>query len=166
MTLIKFAPRVAWTTSRPGGDRQHPQAPILFVHYSDSPGRPLDTWAEQRNAVRAIRDFHVNERGWADIGYSYVLTQPWGGGPVRVWTGRGRHRIPAAQVGANYGNLAVCVVSKAGEPVLPGTAEAIARLARRVKARKIMGHRDVNETDCPGDALYAQLPRIRKLARL
>ena len=168
MRFMESVPRIAWTTTKAGGDRQHPLNPILFVHYSDSPGRSLDTFAEQRDAIRAIRDYHVNTRGWSDIGYSYVLTQPWGtrAGKVRVWTGRGRYRIPAAQMGANYGNLAVCVIGNAHEPVAKRTVGAIADLAKRVGARDIKGHRDVNDTDCPGDRLYALIPQMKRLASL
>jgi hypothetical protein len=164
--LLVAQPRITWTTTRAGGDRQNPINPILFVHYSDSPGVKLDSWSEQRDAVRAIRDYHVSSNGWADIGYNYVVTQPWANTATRTWTGRGRYRIPAAQQGANYGNLAVCVIANSEERIFDDTVRAIAKLAQRVGARKVMGHRDVNDTDCPGDALYAKLPRIRKLARL
>jgi hypothetical protein len=33
----------------------------------------------------------------------------------------------------------------------------------RVLLQRISGHRDGDDTDCPGDALYAQLPRLRAL---
>jgi hypothetical protein len=168
MSIMDRVPRVAWTTSRPGGEKQNPLNPVLFVHYSDSPSRSLDTFAEQRDAIKAIRDFHVNVRGWADIGYSFVLTQPWGTrrGKVRVWTGRGKHRIPASQIGHNYGNVSVCVIGNGHEPVAKRTVAAIAELAKSVNARDIKGHRDVNETDCPGDALYKLIPQMKRQAGL
>jgi hypothetical protein len=160
-------PRAAWTTSPRGGERQDPTAPILFVHYSTQTGRLLTTWAKQREAIRAIRNYHVEANGWADIGYSYLVTQPAGfNRKARTWVGRGRKRVPASQYGHNTGNLSVCVLTDGKEPIRAETVEAIARLARRVGARDVQGHRDVNATACPGDRLYTQLPRIRKLAGL
>jgi hypothetical protein len=160
-------PRRAWTLSSRGGDRQNPSAPILFVHYSGSPGKALDSWSRQAAAIRAIRDYHVDVRGWLDIGYSYVLTQPAGNiREARIWRGRGRHRVPASQEGYNTGNLSVCVITDGTEVIPEQTVRAIAKLARRVGARDVQGHRDVNATSCPGEKLAAHLPRIRALAGL
>jgi hypothetical protein len=35
----------------------------------------------------------------------------------------------------------------------------------RVSLRRVSGHRDADSTDCPGDALYGQLPAIRRRVR-
>lgn len=41
------------------------------------------------------------------------------------------------------------------------------RAGARVSLPRIAGHRDADSTDCPGDALYAQLPAVRRtVARL
>jgi hypothetical protein len=160
-------PRAAWTTRPRGGDSQHPISPILFVHYSASPGAGLDSWQKQAAAIRAIRDYHVDVNGWLDIGYSFVLTQPAGRvRDARIWRGRGRHRVPASQQGFNTGNLSVCVIANDKEEIREKTVLAIAALAKRLNARDIQGHRDVNATSCPGERLAAHLPRIRKLAGL
>lgn len=168
MSIIEAVPRKAWTLTKPGGDIQHPIRPTLFVHYSDSSGRNISSFLEQRAVIQAIRNYHVESNGWLDIGYSYIITQPWGTrrGRVRVWTGRGRHRVPSAQLHFNQGNLAVCVIADQNDRIAHRTVLAIAELARKLNAREIRGHRDVNDTDCPGDALYAKLPEIRKLAGL
>lgn len=160
-------PRAAWTTRPRGGTKQDPKAPILFVHYSTTPGRGLTTWQKQVQSIRAIRDYHVDVNGWDDIGYSFVVTQPAGHvNKARIWRGRGAHRVPASQYGHNTGNLSVCVLTDGKEPVNAKTVQAIAALAKRINARDIQGHRDVNATACPGDRLYDQLPRIRRLAGL
>lgn len=160
-------PRSDWTSAPAGGDRQKPVAPILFVHYSDFAGEPLRTLASQRAAIRSMRDYHVKANGWDDIGYSFVIAQPWHRrGAARCWVARGADRVPASQQGYNRGNVSVCVLAGPGEFAMARTAGRIADLARHVNARKVLGHRDVNSTDCPGDALYARLPEIRRLARL
>ena len=163
----RIIPRFAWTRAPRGGDRQDPVHPILYVHYSTTPGKPLDTWAKQTAALRAIRDYHVDVNGWQDVGYSFLVTQPSGKvRQARVWRGRGRGRVPASQYGHNSGNVSVCVITDGKEAISPDTIEAIGWLARRLKVRDVQGHRDVNATACPGDRLYDTLPRIRRLAGL
>ena len=48
-----------------------------------------------------------------------------------------------------------------GEPTA-GTARVFTTSRRLVRLDRIAGHRDVNATSCPGDALYAQLPDLRQ----
>jgi hypothetical protein len=160
-------PRLVWTRTLPGGDRQRPTGPVLFVHYSASAGLELDTGKKQRAALRSIRDYHTGVNGWSDIGYNFVVCQPAGKlHRARIYRGRGARRVPAAQLGHNTGNLAVCVIAAAGEPIATDTVLAVASLARRVRASAVKGHRDVNDTSCPGDGLYDALPTIRRLAGL
>lgn len=147
--------------------KQLPKRPILFLHYSDGAGRNLTTKAKQTAAIKAIYDFHTGERGWYDIGYSYVCAQPWGLYPyARIWRARGRGVVPASQEGYNTGNLSVCVLAAPGEPVKKDTIRAIAKLARELRASEIRAHSSVNNTDCPGDELRRALPAIRIKASL
>jgi hypothetical protein len=162
-----IVPRAVWTGTDPGGDLQKPSSPILFVHYTASPGRGIDSRKKRIDAMRAFREHHVVGNGWSDIGYNFVLFQPTGKiKKARIWKGRGRYRVPAAQLDHNAGNLAVSVVTDGNEPISKETVKAIAKLARKINARAIEGHRDVNSTSCPGDRLYKKLPSIRKLAGL
>ena len=162
-------PRKEWT-NRPIDrrcSRQDPKKPILFIHYSDSKGRNLLTKRQQVATVAAIWDYHVNTNGWYDIGYSYILCQPWGGFKrARVWRGRGRGYVPASQQGYNNGNLSVCVVADNNDNIKDATLTAIVQLARELRVSDIRAHRDVNDTDCPGDRLAASIPQLKKRAGL
>lgn len=136
----------------------------LFVHWSAGKGLGprFDTLEEQCAAVRGIQNFHMDTRGWNDIGYNWVIVQPSGKlRHARIFEGRGLHTIPAAQEGHNTGNLAVCVLMKEGEPLRKSTVKRLKSLYKRVPCSKVKGHRDVGGTDCPGDLLYAALPEIR-----
>lgn len=168
MTLIR--PRSQWTSLPVSLQcaNQTVRRPVLYVHYSDAPARKLKTVGQQVAAIANIRDYHVNHNGWSDIGYSYVLAQPWGRriGSARVWTARGRYKVPASQQNYNAGSLSVCVLAAPGEPLLLRSQRAIAQLARHVDAVAIRAHRDVNSTDCPGDAIFNALPAIRRRAHL
>ena len=58
------------------------QLPYWFVHHSAG-----DSCYDQENCmglVRGIQNFHMDTRGWNDIGYSFLI-----GGDGNVYEGRG-----------------------------------------------------------------------------
>lgn len=137
----------------------------LFVHWSTGKGlgAAFDTFKEKCAAVRAVQNFHMDARGWSDIGYGYVVVQPtvwWR--RAQVFRGRGANTVPASQQGHNTGHTSVCVLMAEGEPLRKNTVRALAALYAELPCGSVKGHRDVNSTSCPGDKLYAALPEIRK----
>lgn len=132
------------------------------VHHSAFNGERIDTLAEQKATMRSMYDFHTGpQRGWDDIGYSFVIFQPTRPGAAgRIFEGRGLKRLPAAQGGANTGTVAVCVVQMS-EGIKDGTVTRLKSLYVRTTCANVKGHRDFGGTDCPGDGLYKVLSRIR-----
>ena len=106
----------------------------LVVHCSDSPDT-LDI------GVKEIRAWHV-ERGWADIGYHYVVRRD---GTVEV--GRPEERVGAHVKGHNEASLGICWVGR--DAPSPVQREALLRLlavlARKhsVKVGNVVGHREL-----------------------
>lgn len=109
--------------------------------------------------VRAMQEDHMHgTHNWSDIAYNY-LACPHG----YVFEGRGYDRRSSANGDSdvNYKYFAVQCMwgSKSGHA--PDALKDAARDAidyLRVKGgagSKILGHRDTNETDCPGNELYA-----------
>lgn len=68
----------------------------VFLHCSAS-DRP------EHDDVEVIRQWHIKERGWDDIGYHFFITK---GGVVQP--GRDLEKVPAAQQGHNVGTIAIC----------------------------------------------------------
>lgn len=142
----------------------------LYIHHSGSPdGYGIDTVAEQIGVMRGIQRFHMDVRGWNDIGYSFVLFQPRGRGKTRVprlYVGRGPIAMTASQV-PNTGGISVCVIVD-DEPIHPLTRERLEgitrSLARRRGISRVLGHRDVQATDCPGDELARLVPHLSRIA--
>jgi N-acetylmuramoyl-L-alanine amidase len=134
----------------------------FVIHHSAFRGLSIDTLAEQKACMKAMYDYHTKEHGWSDIGYSYVLFQPTKAGAAgRIFAGRGRHAVPAAQLGHNPGTIAVCVV-QLDEAIKDGTVNRLKSIYKRSTCTKVKGHRDFGGTDCPGDTLYAVIPRVAK----
>jgi hypothetical protein len=143
--------------------------------------------------IRGMYAYHTKHLGWSDIGYNFLVDRfgrIWvgrAGGPGKPV--RGAHTL-----GFNGKSTGVAVIGNY-ETAVPSKAVigALARLAawkldmygrnprghvrvvsegsdryrdgRRVKLPVIDGHRDTNQTACPGRHLYDALPRIRRRAK-
>ncbi len=167
----------------PALNRPGPEAPLAVVRRAQWGARPLrpnhDPMADVARltlhhtameeelrdrddaaAVRAIQAFHQDGRGWADIGYHWLI-----GRDGRVYEGRPLG-VQGAHAGGsnNVGNLGVSVIGdfSARLPEPPQLHAVRAFLARAVRRHglgpaSVFGHRDFKATACPGDALYAWL---------
>ena len=167
LTPDHIQPRDAWTTAPHAAHVDAKNHRVLYVHYTETPGRELTTPKREHAAIRAIRDYHVNGRGYDDLAYSYVLASPWNrGGPATLYVGRGKDRIPASQQGANQGNWSVAVIASEHEHIMHRTVLAIGWLAKYLDAVDVRPHSQQNATSCPGPQLLAAIPEIRRLAHI
>lgn len=150
----------------------------VFIHHgAESNAEQMTSLAKQVQAMRATQNFHMGpQRGWSDIAYHYVVFQPYGNvRHARVFEGRPVRHVPAAQLGHNTGTLAICVYGNfdGDDQVKANTRYAIDVLLTRKPSltgcgavETLGGHRDVTQTTCPGNALYAQLGTIADGAHL
>jgi hypothetical protein len=162
---------------------------MAVVHHSDT-GNAY-TQAEVPAVLRSIQAYHMGGRGWSDIGYNLVVDRfggIWEGRDGSV----DRLSIGAHSMGFNTSTVGVMVLGNyaQGAPTgaaLDGVAEVIAwKFANEgvdpassvqytsagslsIPAGvtrtfpRIVGHRDVGATACPGAYLYARLGDVRGL---
>ncbi|MGL5829222.1 MAG: peptidoglycan recognition protein family protein, partial [Angustibacter sp.] len=148
-----------------------------FVHHSA--GSNSYTPDQVPAIIRGIYSYHVNGRGWRDIGYNY-LADKYG----RIWEGRyggiDRPVIGAHTLGFNDHAFAM---SALGNYDVTGPSSALLDAYSRLFAwklalhgvppvgsvnisgtmlQRINGHSDAGSTACPGKYLYAALPDIRR----
>ena len=133
--------------------------------------------------IRSIYAYHVQSRGWRDIGYNFLIDK-FG----RIWEGRyggvdrpvvGAHTSGynsyafAASAIGNFDNVAppTALVNAFGtlyawKLSLHGVRgnKGSTRIGDRTFSHAIMGHRDAGSTACPGRYLYAKLSTIRSQA--
>lgn len=130
-----------------------PSAELWLHHTADDHRGPA--------GVRAVQAFHMDNRGWSDIAYSYLIDRD----TLDVFEGRGAGVLGGHTFGRNSISHAICVMGNF-DKVKPSTA-LLERIAELVAyghtkgwwpAQLTGGHRDVRATRCPGDHLYPRIP--------
>jgi hypothetical protein len=145
---------------------------------------------ESAAIVRGIEIYHVKGNGWNDIGYNFLVDK-YGQVFEGRYGGIDKAVIGAHAGGFNTGSVGVAVLGSYGATKISAAAKASleqvlawkldlahvdplstltwkssgnARFPSGVPVflRAISGHRDTGFTDCPGNALYAELPQIAK----
>ena len=140
------------------------------------------TAAQVPSIIRGIYVFHTTGRGWGDIGYNFLVDR-FG----RSWEGR-YGGITKPMVGAHAApyNSQTTGVSVLGDFTSATPPAAVPTAVSKLIAWRlgiagvdpsakttldgygtsptVIGHRDVNQTSCPGAKLYAMLPSIRTRA--
>ncbi|CAL8105787.1 unnamed protein product [Calicophoron daubneyi] len=107
--------------------------------------------------VRAIQNFHMDTRGWWDIGYNFLI-----GADGVVYEGRGWGVVGAHAKGWNNVSYGFSVIgdfmtNRPTKAALKAVRAIIKQAVKRgylTRTYKLLGHRDVGNTSCPGDAFY------------
>jgi len=145
----------------------------MAIHHTVT---PADTDPAVR--VRGIQNFHIDNRGWCDIGYHFLVSLD-----GRLWEGRPLGQLGTHVGGHNTGNIGIayigCFQNSGCSGWLPSTPpdamiDAGATLVRElsrihgiaINSTNVKGHRDHSgaSTSCPGNNLHALLPEIRSRA--
>jgi hypothetical protein len=128
----------------------------IFVHCSAT--KP--NWMEKSNCidkVEEIRRWHVEERGWADIGYHFVLDRN-----GVVCPGRPVEKAGAHAKGHNKNSIGICIVGGFGSDANDKFEEHYTEKQRKAlntlldsltaeySGAIIRGHNEVSSKACPG----------------
>ena len=192
-----IVPRADWGASRcrPRVTPAYGTVKVAYVHHTLSLNGYSRSRAA--SVVLGVCLFHRNSRGWNDIGYDFLVDrygtifEGRAGGidsPVigAQAGGFNSESTGVSMIGtftssappkAAMNSLARLLAWKLGMHGVPaiGTTQVTSaggpdtgfRAGTRVTVNRISGHRDVDATECPGNALYRRLPALRRqVARL
>jgi hypothetical protein len=189
----EIVPRADWGASQcpPRQAPDYGQVNAAYVHHTVSLNDYSPE--EAPGIVLAICRYHRNSNGWNDIGYNFlvdrygVVYEGRAGGIDQAVVGAQAEGFNSQTTGiANIGD-------HSSVEQTPEALAAMARLIRwklplhgvptsgtvtlvsgggstnrypagsRVTVERVLGHRDTNQTACPGNALYGQLPDLRAI---
>lgn len=163
---------------------------IRQVHVHHTAGGNGYSRGDVPGILRGIYRYHTKTLKWADIGYNFLVDR-FGRTWVGRAGGAGKPVQGAHTLGFNKGSVGVAVLGNYDSKRAPDRAvRAIVDLAAwkldkydrdpegkirvtstgsdlypegdKVRLNVIDGHRDTNETACPGAKLYKRLPEIRR----
>ena len=161
--------KMAWTPS-------YGQITVGFVHHTVSANNYAAS--DVPAMIRGIYAYHAQTLGWGDIGYNFLVDR-FG----RIWEGRfggmDKPVIGGHTLGYNSVGMGVSAIGNFDVAAAPqGMVDAFKRIfawkfdlsgipatgtvvANGKTIQRITGHRDVYQTACPGQYLYARIPEIR-----
>jgi len=164
---IEVHSRAEWRARSTRCSAQLGTAYRMAIHHTET---PTNDSISPEARLRQIQSYHMDVRGWCDIGYHYLISRD-----GRVWEGRPGQLLGAhAGAGNNTGNIGIALIgSYDNTPITEAQLESVSGLVRALASdhgitidrTAIKGHREYKSTSCPGDALFAQLDEIVDRAR-
>lgn len=143
---------------------KRPSTEVIVIHHAGFPDGDKDSSAEE------IHKFHQEVNGWAGIGYHYVIRKD-----GTIEQGRRPNMIGAHAYHHNKNSVGICVAGnfdlvKPDHVQMDSLKLLTAWLCQRYKLNPmkrgvIVGHRDLNDTACPGKNIYSKLGEIRRYCR-
>jgi hypothetical protein len=146
----------------------------IIVHHTATANSSDRSLSHAFALSRSIQNIHMNKNGWDDTGQQLTISR---GGIVMEGRNRSLKAIRAGDlaVGAQvlHNNDHTIGIENEGtytSRAVPGKLwksllEVCVWLCQEYDldpSSAIVGHRDYNKTECPGDRLYARLPELRR----
>lgn len=172
-------PRSAWDARPDAGCSLNTTKTKITVHHSVSALAEDGSRATHAAAVRGIQSYHMDGRGYCDMGYHFAATAD-----GTVWEGREARFLGAHTGNQNTNNAGIVFVgcfhpssdcnglgaTTPPQVMIDGGGGAIGRIAAHygiaISSTTVIGHRDNpgQSTSCPGDHLHELLPDLRAIA--
>lgn len=165
--------REAWGARATRCSSRNSSKSRMAIHHTVTPS------SNPARMVRGIQRYHMDSRGWCDVGYHFLI-----GIDGSIYEGRPLHLLGAHVGGQNTGNIGISYVgcfnsSGCGSmgPIAPTSAmvnaggRLVGELSRiygiTLDRTKVKGHREHSgqSTSCPGDRLLPRIPDLLSVAR-
>jgi N-acetylmuramoyl-L-alanine amidase len=163
--------RSKWNAGRPVRRRLDPMRGVrkLTIHHSAVLSRDLSSRAVAMQ-IRSIQGFHIQQNGWGDIGYHYLI-DPAG----RIWEGRSLGYQGAHAGGVNNEhNIGICLLGnfvpgRRGQQPSTRQVQSMEAFVNWLGSRysisrgRVLTHKEINPgTVCPGPRLQTIVNRMRR----
>jgi hypothetical protein len=162
--------REAWG-ARSSSCSSNPYKNRVTIHHTETPS------TDPARQVRGIQNYHMDTRGWCDVGYHFLI-----GVDGTIYEGRPLEKLGAHTGGQNTNNIGIAFIgcfhpgcswgpTSPPEAAIQAAGRLLATLSDiygfDVSASAVKGHRDMPgaSTDCPGDNLEARIGDIIEIGR-
>ncbi|XP_066449349.1 N-acetylmuramoyl-L-alanine amidase isoform X2 [Eleutherodactylus coqui] len=156
-------PRCLWEAMPYNGTPTLLTPPLqhVYIHHTYEPSQPCVSFQKCAANMRSMQRFHQVDRGWDDIGYSFVV-----GSDGYMYEGRGWNWVGAHTKGHNSVGYGISFIGDFTSSVPDARILELVRdrfLTCAVRSGYILpdytiqGHRQVVDTTCPGDALFQEI---------
>lgn len=153
----------------------------VIIHHTDTPNPPNDiskgTVDGAKRLARSIQNTHMDVFGWWDSGHNFlnttggILLEGRQGTLAKIKRGRcirsSHSGNPIGNESPGIENEGRFITAQMGAKQWNSLVELCASICDscKISPDNIKGHRDFSSTQCPGDWLYSQLPRLRQAVR-
>lgn len=183
---MPFTAKVITTSewgATPAGPFNKTVPKFIVIHHTTNPNPPNDiskgTIEGGKQLARNIQNFHMKGNGWSDSGHNFLNTT----GGILL---EGRHgtldavkqgmcvqsaharqdgnRLAGGNQSPGIENEGNFMTFQMGQKQWASLVELCVSLCDscNIDPKNIRGHREFSNTDCPGDWLFSQLPRLRQ----
>ncbi|MCB9593553.1 MAG: N-acetylmuramoyl-L-alanine amidase [Sandaracinaceae bacterium] len=145
----------------------------MAIHYTVTPS------SNPERQVRGIQNYHMDSRGWCDVGYHFLV-----GTDGSIYEGRPLHLLGAHVGGNNTGNIGISFIgcfhpsgcsgmgpTTPPEAMINAGGRLLGHLSRLygidLDGTHVKGHRDHSgaSTSCPGDYLHRRIGDMLAIGR-
>lgn len=157
--------REKWGARNPGKICGNVVAPYrMSIHHT---AQPDSDGGDPPARMRQMQAYHMDNNGWCDIGYHFVVSQS-----GKIYQGRSDERRPGAHVGnQNAGNIGISFIGNYQTSTPPqAQLDAATRIMAWIKDTynitwdrdHVKGHRQWpgQSTSCPGDNLLSKIDEL------
>ncbi|XP_075999001.1 N-acetylmuramoyl-L-alanine amidase-like [Genypterus blacodes] len=156
-------PRCMWGAKPYKGTPTNLTLPLsfMYIHHTSTPGKPCLSFEQCSADMRSMQLFHQDDRGWDDIGYSFVAGSDGYIYEGRSWHWQGAHTLGHNSIGYGVSFIGDYSSSLPSQHSMGLVRDQLASCAvgggRLVANFTLQGHRQVVNTSCPGEAFYNEI---------
>ena len=170
-----------WGAKPPKQWSEETRPQYIIIHHTATPNPPNDvskgTIAGAKDFAKSIQKAHMDGFGWVDSGHNFLNTT--GGFLLEGRQGsisaiKQGYSIRSAHAGSTKGNESPGIENEGTFTTYQMKTQQWNSLVElcvsicsscKIDPDNIKGHRDFSSTQCPGNWLYSQLPRLRSDVR-
>uniref|UniRef100_A0A1L8E305 Putative peptidoglycan recognition protein le n=1 Tax=Nyssomyia neivai TaxID=330878 RepID=A0A1L8E305_9DIPT len=158
----RIVDRRSWLAQPPMEDPVYVTEPYPYVIIAHTATESGINQAEMVYLVRIIQSFHIESRGWDDIGYNFLI-----GGDGSAYEGRGWNKMGSHTYGYNMKGFCIAFVGTYMNKLPSQISLDVAKMMIEKGVRegfiapdyKLVGHCQCIPTESPGRMLYEEIKK-------